>query len=143
MSPFLFRQVCIAEMYPYLLQWLSGPVPSAQDKGELVMRAYTPTSSDDDLGHFDLVVKVYFANQHKDYPEVNNLSFLPPLALFTLGRLPDSLTRSVSVMWRHGSACVSKLNVAVAHFVRRLSPEIRASRSLGCPSMQPWVGLES
>ena len=41
-----------------------------QEKGELVMRAYTPTSSDDDLGHFDLVVKVYFANQHKDFPEV-------------------------------------------------------------------------
>lgn len=41
-----------------------------QEKGELVMRAYTPTSSDDDLGHFDLVVKVYFANQHKDFTEV-------------------------------------------------------------------------
>ena len=26
--------------------------------GETVMRAYTPTSSDDDLGYFDLVVKV-------------------------------------------------------------------------------------
>lgn len=26
--------------------------------GELVMRAYTPTSSDDDMGHFDLVIKV-------------------------------------------------------------------------------------
>ncbi len=37
------------------------------------MRAYTPTSSDDDLGHFDLVVKVYFANQHKDFPEVRRI----------------------------------------------------------------------
>ena len=27
--------------------------------GELVMRAYTPTSSDDDLGYFDLVIKVF------------------------------------------------------------------------------------
>ena len=25
---------------------------------ELVMRAYTPTSSDDELGYFDLVIKV-------------------------------------------------------------------------------------
>ena len=25
--------------------------------GELVMRAYTPTSSDDDMGYFDLVIK--------------------------------------------------------------------------------------
>ena len=43
---------------------------AVQEKGELVMRAYTPTSSDDDLGHFDLVVKVYFSHQHKDFPEV-------------------------------------------------------------------------
>jgi hypothetical protein len=27
--------------------------------GETVMRAYTPTSQDKDLGHFDLVVKIY------------------------------------------------------------------------------------
>ena len=38
------------------------------------MRAYTPTSSDDDLGHFDLVVKVYFSSQHKDFPEVRPFS---------------------------------------------------------------------
>jgi hypothetical protein len=50
-----------------------------QDKGEMVMRAYTPTSSDDDLGHFDLVVKVYFSNQHKDFPEVCVCVFARPL----------------------------------------------------------------
>ena len=44
-----------------------------QDKGEMVMRAYTPTSSDDDLGHFDLVVKIYFANQNPNFPMVNLL----------------------------------------------------------------------
>ena len=32
---------------------------SAKINGKLVMRAYTPTSSDHDLGHFDLVIKVY------------------------------------------------------------------------------------
>ncbi len=56
-----------------------------QEKGELVMRAYTPTSSDDDLGHFDLVVKVYFSNQHKDFPEVRlltpHLTYLKTLTL--------------------------------------------------------------
>lgn len=41
-----------------------------QDKGEMVMRAYTPTSSDDELGYFDLVVKVYRANEHPSFPEV-------------------------------------------------------------------------
>ena len=34
------------------------------------MRAYTPTSSDDDLGYFDLVVKVYFSNEHPSFPLV-------------------------------------------------------------------------
>ncbi|KAG1677417.1 hypothetical protein FOA52_001872 [Chlamydomonas sp. UWO 241] len=32
----------------------------ASMEGESVMRAYTPTSSDSDLGHMDLLVKVYF-----------------------------------------------------------------------------------
>ncbi|RHZ44659.1 hypothetical protein Glove_714g19 [Diversispora epigaea] len=31
----------------------------AEINGKLVQRSYTPTSSDDDLGHFDLVVKTY------------------------------------------------------------------------------------
>jgi len=31
---------------------------SAEIGGKLVQRSYTPTSSDDDLGHFDLLVKV-------------------------------------------------------------------------------------
>ena len=41
-----------------------------QDKGELVMRAYTPTSTEADKGHFDLVVKVYWANEHPSFPDV-------------------------------------------------------------------------
>ena len=41
-----------------------------QDKGEMVMRAYTPTSCDDDVGYFDLVVKVYFANDNPAFPLV-------------------------------------------------------------------------
>lgn len=36
--------------------------------GELVMRAYTPASSDDDLGYFDLVIRVYRANEHPKFP---------------------------------------------------------------------------
>ncbi|CAB4385962.1 NADH-cytochrome b5 reductase 1 [Rhizophagus irregularis] len=31
----------------------------AEIKGKNIIRSYTPTSSDDDLGHFDLVVKTY------------------------------------------------------------------------------------
>ena len=42
--------------------------------GETVMRAYTPTSSDDDLGHFDLVVKIYWANEHPKFPAGGKMS---------------------------------------------------------------------
>jgi nitrate reductase (NAD(P)H) len=34
----------------------------------MVMRAYTPTSSDDELGYFELVVKIYKANEHPKFP---------------------------------------------------------------------------
>ena len=33
---------------------------SAEINGKDIMRSYTPTSSDDDLGHFDLLIKVAF-----------------------------------------------------------------------------------
>lgn len=46
----------------------------ANVNGEPVMRAYTPTSSDADVGHFDLVVKVYFANTHPKFPDGGKLS---------------------------------------------------------------------
>lgn len=40
---------------------------SATVDGKFVMRAYTPTSSDDDVGYFDLVIKVYFRG-HEKFP---------------------------------------------------------------------------
>lgn len=36
---------------------------------ELVVRAYTPVSSDDDHGFVDLIIKIYFKNVHPRYPE--------------------------------------------------------------------------
>ncbi|GKU87696.1 hypothetical protein SLEP1_g2055 [Rubroshorea leprosula] len=36
--------------------------------GKLCMRAYTPTSSIDEVGHFDLVVKIYFKGVHPKFP---------------------------------------------------------------------------
>jgi len=36
---------------------------------ELVVRSYTPTSSDDDVGHMDLVIKVYFGGVHPKFPD--------------------------------------------------------------------------
>ncbi|XP_047372100.1 NADH-cytochrome b5 reductase 2 isoform X2 [Sciurus carolinensis] len=36
---------------------------------DLVIRAYTPVSSDDDQGFVDLIIKIYFKNVHPSYPE--------------------------------------------------------------------------
>jgi len=47
---------------------------SAKVNGSLVVRAYTPVSSDEDQGHVDLVVKVYYKNSHPSFPDGGKLS---------------------------------------------------------------------
>jgi len=47
---------------------------SARIDGNLVIRPYTPVSSDDDLGYFDLVIKVYFKNVHPKFPDGGKMS---------------------------------------------------------------------
>jgi len=47
---------------------------SAKINGESVVRPYTPTSSDDDKGYFDLVLKVYKPNVHPKFPEGGKMS---------------------------------------------------------------------
>ncbi|XP_060074044.1 NADH-cytochrome b5 reductase 3-like isoform X2 [Ylistrum balloti] len=42
---------------------------TARIDGQLIIRPYTPVSSDDDKGHMDLVIKIYFANVHPNFPE--------------------------------------------------------------------------
>ena len=41
---------------------------------QMVSRAYTPVSSDDDIGYVDFVIKVYFANVHPRFPEGGKLT---------------------------------------------------------------------
>ncbi|XP_070521332.1 NADH-cytochrome b5 reductase 2 isoform X1 [Cardiocondyla obscurior] len=41
---------------------------------EVVIRSYTPVSSDDDRGYVDLVIKVYFKNVHPKFPEGGKMS---------------------------------------------------------------------
>jgi cytochrome-b5 reductase len=47
---------------------------SAQIDGELVIRSYTPVTSDDDKGFVDLVVKVYKKNVHPKFPDGGKMS---------------------------------------------------------------------
>lgn len=42
---------------------------TAKIDGKLVIRAYTPVTSDEDLGHVDLVIKVYFKDVHPKFPK--------------------------------------------------------------------------
>lgn len=42
--------------------------------GKLVVRPYTPVTSDDVKGHMDLVIKVYFKNVHPKFPEGGKMS---------------------------------------------------------------------
>ncbi|XP_077994149.1 NADH-cytochrome b5 reductase 3-like isoform X2 [Glandiceps talaboti] len=47
---------------------------SARILGSLVVRPYTPVTSDDDKGHMDLVIKVYFKNVHPKFPDGGKMS---------------------------------------------------------------------
>jgi cytochrome-b5 reductase len=47
---------------------------SAKIGDDLIIRSYTPVSSDDDYGYVDLVVKVYFKNVHPRFPEGGKMS---------------------------------------------------------------------
>lgn len=47
---------------------------SAKVAGSLIIRPYTPVSSDNDHGFVDLVVKVYFRNVHPKFPDGGKLS---------------------------------------------------------------------
>ena len=37
--------------------------------GEMVMRSYTPISSNDDIGYVEFVIKIYFPNVHPKFPD--------------------------------------------------------------------------
>jgi len=47
---------------------------SAKVGGSLVVRPYTPVTSDEDLGHMELVIKVYFKNVHPKFPDGGKMS---------------------------------------------------------------------
>jgi len=47
---------------------------SAKIGDQMVIRPYTPVTSDDDQGYFDLVIKVYFANVNPRFPEGGKMS---------------------------------------------------------------------
>lgn len=47
---------------------------SANINEKLVIRPYTPVTSDDEVGYFDLIIKVYFKDVHPKFPEGGKMS---------------------------------------------------------------------
>ncbi|XP_053210226.1 NADH-cytochrome b5 reductase 2-like isoform X2 [Panonychus citri] len=47
---------------------------SAKINGDLVIRPYSPITGDETKGYFDLIIKVYFANQNPKYPNGGKMS---------------------------------------------------------------------
>ncbi|XP_073966180.1 NADH-cytochrome b5 reductase 2 isoform X2 [Choristoneura fumiferana] len=47
---------------------------SVKLEDDLVIRAYTPVSSDEEKGYVDLVIKVYFKNVHPKFPDGGKMS---------------------------------------------------------------------
>ncbi|CAH0721575.1 unnamed protein product, partial [Brenthis ino] len=47
---------------------------SVKIEDDLVIRAYTPVSSDEEKGYVDLVIKVYFKNVHPKFPDGGKMS---------------------------------------------------------------------
>lgn len=47
---------------------------SARINDSMVIRPYTPVTSDDEIGYFDLVIKVYFKNVHPKFPDGGKMS---------------------------------------------------------------------
>lgn len=56
----------------------------AKIDGKLCMRAYTPSSSVDEIGYFDLVVKIYFRDTNPNFPNGGTMSqFLDSIPIGT------------------------------------------------------------
>lgn len=75
---------------------------------DVVIRSYTPVSSDNDHGYVDLVVKVYFKNVHPKFPEGGKLSQY--LENLKIGDTIDFRGPSGRLIYKgHGTFCIKML----------------------------------
>ncbi|KAG5897206.1 hypothetical protein JTB14_022557 [Gonioctena quinquepunctata] len=81
---------------------------SAMIDNDLVIRSYTPVSSDDDYGYIDLVIKVYFKNVHPKFPDGGKMT--QHLESLKLGDTIDVRGPSGRIQYHgHGKFSVKKL----------------------------------
>ena len=93
---------------------------SATINGELVIRPYTPVSSDDERGYFELVIKVYFANVHPKFPEGGKMS-----------QYLDTLGIGDTVDVRGPLGKVTYLGGGDIQYKEKSTPEIRHATDIG------------
>ncbi|NWI67919.1 NB5R3 reductase, partial [Todus mexicanus] len=86
---------------------------SARINGTLVVRPYTPVSSDDDKGFVDLVVKIYFKGVHPKFPDGGKMS-----------QYLDSLKIGDTIDFRGPSGLLCLLSLSAGNFAVR--PEKKA-----------------
>ncbi|CAN9498643.1 unnamed protein product [Ophioblennius macclurei] len=95
---------------------------SAKVKGSLVVRAYTPVSSDQDLGHVDLLVKVYHRNTHPSFPDGGKMS--QHLDSLSIGDTVDFRGPSGLLVYRdHGRFAIRP--------DKKAEPKVRSFREVG------------
>ncbi|TDH69057.1 hypothetical protein CCR75_004917 [Bremia lactucae] len=93
------------------------------DEGKLVMRSYTPVSSDDTKGYVDLVIKVYFKNVHPKFPDGGKMS--QHLESLSIGD-------TIEVSGPKGKLTyMGKGEIHIKHRVRDVVPEIRKAAKIG------------
>lgn len=91
--------------------------------GKLVMRSYTPVSSDDARGYVDLVVKVYFKDTHPKFPEGGKMSqHLESLAIGD----------TIEVAGPKGKlSYMGSGEIHILHRARDPAPEVRVAKKIG------------
>ncbi|XP_007885997.1 NADH-cytochrome b5 reductase 2 [Callorhinchus milii] len=95
---------------------------STKINGNLVIRAYTPVSSDEDRGFVELVVKIYYKNVHPKFPEGGKMS-----------QYLDSLKIQDAIDFRGPNGLLvykGKGNFAIKPD-KKSEPKIRFARNLG------------
>jgi cytochrome-b5 reductase len=93
------------------------------EEGKLVMRSYTPVSSDDTLGYVDLVIKVYFKNVHPKFPEGGKMS--QHLENLKIGQ-------TIEVSGPKGKfTYVGRGEIHIKHRIKDPVPEVRHAKQIG------------
>lgn len=92
--------------------------------GQIVSRAYTPITSDDDVGYFDLIIKVYFKNVHPKFPDGGKITQY--LEALSIGDEVDVLGPKGSITYLgHGQFQVEdKVN-------KKNPPQFREAKTVG------------